>query len=114
MREILFKAKRIDNGEWESGRIIHSERNISGEVHECFICRGFAEQADVVKIKVDPETVCQFTGLIDKNGARIFENDKLYVDYNCIGARIIDFNNGSYNCSNFNLKKCEVVGNIHD
>lgn len=75
MREILFKAKRLDNGEWESGRIIHSERNISGEVNECFICRGFADRADVVKISVDPKTVSQYTGLTDRNDNKIWENE---------------------------------------
>ena len=71
MREILFKAKRIDNGEWVEGYYLMSggEHFIYSEYIE-----GFCMPV-VVKAKIIPETLCEFTGLCDKNGNKIWEND---------------------------------------
>mgnify|MGYP000411899053 FL=1 len=71
MREILFKAKRIDNGEWIEGCLVidHSRSNL------------FEYRMQPVKSgglyapPIDPETLCQFTGLYDKYGNKIWEND---------------------------------------
>lgn len=65
MREILFKAKRIDNGEWVCGFLVP----MWGQMH--IIDRDFENTA----YPIDESTICQYTGLTDKNGKRIWEND---------------------------------------
>ena len=72
MKNIKFKAKRIDNGEWIVGSLIRS----TDEVKErAYIVDNFSSMSDYSVVGVDPSTVCQFTGLTDCEGNDVWEGD---------------------------------------
>lgn len=70
IEDIKFKAKRLDNGEWIIGSLI---RSTAGVKERAYIVDNFSSMSDYSVVGVDPSTVCQFTGLKDKNGKDVWE-----------------------------------------
>ena len=69
-REILFKAKRIDNGEWVEGYPLQHE------TYWVMFKKGIG-----IGERIDENTLCQYTGLCDKNGNKIFEGDIISIPF---------------------------------
>lgn len=131
--EIVCKAKRTDNGEWVEGVPTYPEH----EIGKCYMITrvhgmderfGYGNSGKVLLIhdayEVDPETVCRYTGLTDKNEKKIFESDIIIHDT----KSLIDenrFDRGKIVFDEEDEQKCfeiwkrlkddyEVIGNIHD
>lgn len=125
MREILFKAKRNDNDEWVEGQYAYilNPNTENGEPVKHLICNG----TNVFNYEVDPDTLCQYTGLKDKNGNRIWENDIVKDERACLLGTVIWYCNdyvGWFLDDEYveypqmmdkdMWEDCEVIGNIFD
>ena len=123
IEDIKFKAKRLDNGEWVKGDLVHSTSYFG-------ISYPSDEFSDVPIVhRVDPSTVCQFTGLKDREGKEVWDHDLLQsqgtgisyevsysqeeggfiVKESVCGARLLTFL-----CAALTLFKFKVIGNKFD
>lgn len=123
MENIKFKAKRLDNGEWVKGDLLHSTSYVG-------ISYSSDEFSDVLIVhRVDPSTVCQFTGLKDCEGKEVWDHDLLQsqgtgviyevswsqdeggfiVKESVCGARLLTFL-----CAALTLFGLKVIGNKFD
>lgn len=121
MREILFRGKRLDNGELVDGNLFVSDTD-----GRTYILAG--SRIVTIEWEVDPSTVVQYTGLKDKNGKRIFEGDIVKTDkFSEPNKQYIikyDLQFGAFiGQDRYNLYfvtfdgdsgEFEVIGNIHD
>lgn len=116
MREILFRGKRLDNGEWVEGFVYQ----ISDDTAMFIMLKNKHAES----YQVDPTTVGQFTGLLDKNGAKIFEGDIVDILTENEEIGVVAYEDGGFLVnadgfcvdfhSNINGTDLEVIGNIHD
>ena len=120
MREILFRGKRMSDGEWLYGSLLQVNRK---GATECCI------HSDRYSHLIDHATVGQFTGLTDKNGKRIFEGDivKGLFLFGMEVRSVVTFMDGAFgllwqrgNVPEFSAftsicnVEYEVIGNVHD
>lgn len=119
MRKILFRGKRTDNGEWVQG--YPCRYGWIGKEKDYII----PDYASVLYIaEIDPETIGQYTGIVDKYGMKIFEGDVVRYDYE-EERGIVQWDNDTarfiITCSTFTVdfdsvcgEELEIVGNVYD
>ena len=117
MREIIFRGKRLDNGEWVYGSLFvgFKKSYICPEAIAMYNFDGALCLGGFVE--VDPSTGGQYTGLKDKNGQRIFEGDILSLRAG--RPHVVRFEDGSFILEDSAIPisfaiKFEIIGNIYD
>lgn len=133
MREILFRGKRVDNGEWIEGLLFYSH---GLGTYKITASNGWIpsynnpdEGESTIYYDINPTTVGQYIGLSDKRERKIFDGDRIHIwggeNYN--GMFEYDYyGHVEFSCGEFyvntdkmsisfgNIDNCEIIGNIHD
>lgn len=131
MREILFKAKRKDNDKWVEGYYVYCRKRhyILPVLNKAI---GFDEREEEW-IEIALDTLSQYTGLADRNGNKIWENDILHRAYYTKDDCIVEWHDGCYRLKTIygsymqdpmtflslcftekNVQNLKVIGNIFD
>ena len=133
-REILFRGKRVDNGEWVNGYLVKKIDPLYTDIETHCILHQERDNCGCLMslmtwTRVDVETIGQYTGLTDKNGVKIFDGDIVTVEnpnisddeYGIVkfdndGAMfIVEFDTFTVDFgNNIDGNRCEIIGNIFD
>ena len=128
-REILFRGKSLDTGEWVEGYLVKKIDPIYTDIETYCILKQKKDKFGVLEplvtwTKVDAETIGQFTGLTDMNGVKIFEGDIVELPREDEFYKVVWSNDtarfamtsGTIECDFDNYWGChtEVIDNIHD
>ena len=123
MREILFRGKRLDNGEWVFGSLIQMDSE--GSQSFIFPFHKYASSLTWFMVAVDPATVGRYTGLCDDKERKVFEGDivdvrgrfKSEMRYVCRNTGFLikdNYGNWEWLYDVLASMHCEIIGNIHD
>ncbi|MHA6530205.1 YopX family protein [Paenibacillus sp. BAC0078] len=118
MRDIEFRGKRIDNGEWVYGSYQVGKEGQPHVISWWFVHQHEGDVSDCVDVaEVIPETVGQYTGFKDKNDKKIFDGDILHWNRGFDMYSAVEYQDGSFWSGETLLADSleeVVVGNIHD